>query len=145
MPQRQTSGLMIAIVLITYLLVGCGNTLPSTVTGTVTLDGDPLPDGSQTTGSVVFHPVEGGAAAYGTITSGGKYSMHTGDADGLQPGAYLVTVRVVEIEPPPPGGYNSPPAAKLLTPPRYQDRERTDLNANVLQGKNEIDLKLSSP
>ena len=132
------------IALLPSLLVGCGQSLPATVSGTVTLDGQSLPAGPRVTGSVMYFPTGGGAAAYGTVISGGKYTMQTGDIQGLQPGEYLVTVRVVDIDPPPPGGYYNAPASKLITPPRYKDRDQTDLKVQVLEGKNEIDLELVS-
>jgi hypothetical protein len=126
------------------MLAGCGKSLPATVKGTITLDDKPLREGPQIDGTVMFYPVSGGAAAYGSVTSGGKYAMNTGSTKGLEPGEYVVTVRVVEIEPPPPGGYNNAPAQKLITPARYEDRERTDLKAQVERGSNTIDLKLIS-
>lgn len=134
----------VAVILCPFLLAGCGQSLPATVTGTVTLDGHSLPEGPRTNGSVMFYPVGGGATAYGIVTSGGRYTLQTGDSKGLQSGEYLVTVRVVDIAPPPPGGYNAAPASKLITPSRYQDRGQTDLKVSVVQGKNEIDLNLSS-
>jgi hypothetical protein len=135
---------MIIIALFPYLLAGCGKSQPATVTGMVTLDGQSLPEGPQMTGTVMYFPVGGGAAAYGTVTSGGNYIMQTGGIQGLQPGEYLVTVQVIDIEPPPPGGYYNAPAAKPITPTRYQDREQSDLKVHVMQGKNKIDLKLTS-
>ncbi len=144
MEQIRASRSWLIIVLLPVLLVGCGKTLPATVTGIVTLDGQSLPEGPRVTGSVIFYPVSSGAASYGTVTSDGKYSMKTGGTQGLKPGEYRVTVRVVDIDPPPTGGYNNAPASKMLTPSRYQDRELTDLKVTVIQEKNEIDLKLSS-
>ncbi len=145
MPQTRSPKIVVVVALYSCLLAGCGQSLPATVTGTVTLDGQSLPEGPRVTGSVMYYPTGGGAAAYGTVTSGGSYAMQTGDAKGLQPGEYLVTVRVIDIDPPPPGGYNNPPASKPITPPRYNDREQSDLKVQVILGTNEIDLKLSSP
>ncbi|MEO2049518.1 MAG: hypothetical protein ABGX16_23415 [Pirellulales bacterium] len=135
---------MLVIAVFPYLLTGCGQSLPATVAGTITLDGQSLPEGPRVTGSVMYYPLGGGAAAYGTVTSGGTYTMQTGDTLGLQPGDYQVTVRVIDIDPPPLGGYNNPPASKPITPPRYQNREQAGLKVQVKQGKNEINLELSS-
>jgi hypothetical protein len=123
---------------------GCGSSLPATVTGTVTLDGEPLPAGETVTGTVVFYPASQGAAAYGTVGPGGRYAIRTGSTTGLQPGEYLVTVRVVEIAPAPPGGHLHAPPQRLLTPPRYNDRDRSDLRVDVQPGRNMIDLPLVS-
>jgi len=126
------------------LIAGCSGDLSATVTGNVTLDGQSLPEGPRTTGQIVFFPVAGGPAAYGTVTTGGSYVMQTGNAKSLLPGEYQVTVRVIDIDPPPPGGYNDPPNSKPLTPARYQDRNKTDLQVQVKKGVNQIDLDLSS-
>jgi hypothetical protein len=132
------------LVILVAMLPGCGSSLPASVDGTVTLDGRPLPEGPLIDGTVMFYPTSGGAAAYGSVTSGGKYVMNTGSTKGIEPGGYVVTVRVVEIDPPPPGGYNNAPGQRLITPPRYEDRDQTDLKAEVKAGKNTIDLKLVS-
>jgi len=144
MPQKLSLRPVVAFALFLVLLVGCGQSLPATVTGTVTLDGQSLPEGPRMTGSVMFYPIGGGAAAYGSVTSGGNYSMQTGDLKGLQPGEYVVTVRVVDIDPPPPGGYYNAPASKPITPPRYSNQKQSDLKVQVVLGANDIDLKLSS-
>lgn len=126
-----------------FSTIGCGDSLPATVTGTITLDGSPLPSREGVTGNVVFYPTGGGAAAVGQV-SGGKYSVTTGETRGLQPGDYKVTVRVVEIEPEPPGGYASAPPQKLLTPKVYSDKEKSDLTVTVEPGSNRLDLDLVS-
>ena len=123
---------------------GCEKTLPATVTGTVTLDGQPLPERDTVVGNVMFYPSGGGAAAFGDVTSGGAYKVTTGSTSGLQPGEYVVTVTVSEMEPEPPGGYQNAPGQKRLTPARYNDRDRTPLRFEVSEGPNEIDLPLES-
>ena len=123
---------------------GCGGSLPSTVVGTITLDGNPLPENANTSGSVFFYPAGGGAAAYGMITSGGKYSLQTGGTSGLQPGEYVVTVSLIEIPPEPPGGFQNAPNSQLISPSKYEDREKTDLKKIVTEGQNTIDLELTS-
>ena len=136
-------GLMLYGVLALWC-AGCQKKLPATIEGVIKIDGQPLAAGRTTTGEVMFHPTGGGAAAYGPITSGGKYSVSTGATKGLEPGDYKITVRVVEVEPEPPGGYRSPPAQKVISPPRYQDRDTSGLVEKVQPGKNTIDLDLTS-
>ena len=123
---------------------GCGGALPATVSGTITIAGNPLPEGEHIAGEVMFYPVAGGAAAYGNVSSGGAYEITTGGTKGLEPGEYVVTVRVVQMPPPPPGGYQNAPPQKLVSPPRYQNRDSSDLKFKVTPGKNTIDLNLES-
>ena len=135
-----------ALIVFTFTLAatGCEQTLPATVTGTITIDGKSLPEGENITGTVMFYPTAGGAAAFGDVTSGGAYRVTTGSTTGLEPGEYKVTVSVVEMDPPPPGGYQNAPGQKLITPARYDDRDRTDITVEVTAGKNLIDLPLES-
>jgi hypothetical protein len=69
-------------------LTGCGSRLPS-VTGTVTMDGQPL-DGAV----ILFSPEgQGGQVATGVADSSGKFQMGTyKPGDGVMPGKYKVTV-----------------------------------------------------
>lgn len=73
------------------LLVGCGGVSTTKVTGTVTLDGKPLPDAT-----VTFFPVEGGTGvtAAGITDASGNYSIKTigENQDGAVAGSYLVGV-----------------------------------------------------
>ena len=134
------------LLLLVPLLTGCGSSSPATVSGTVTLDGEPLPQTERRTGSIMFFPTGGGAAPYGMVADDGTYSMQTGGSQGLEVGEYVVTVRVVDIDPPPPGQteYQDPPESTLLTPRRYVDSESTDLKVNVEPGNNTIDLELTT-
>ena len=126
------------------VFVGCQKKLPATIEGTVMLDGRALPEAATTTGEVMFYPTGGGAAAYAPILPGGKYAVSTGGSEGLATGEYKITVRVVEVEPEPPGGYISPPGQKVISPARYQDRDKSDLVRKVEPGKNTINLDLTS-
>ena len=123
---------------------GCQKSLPATVSGQVTIDGASLPEGANTTGEVMFYPSGGGAPAYGEFTSGGRYRAQTGTTSGLVPGSYKVTVRLVEIEPEPPGGYQNAPGQKIISPPRYNDIEKTDLEVTIQEGSNTLDLDLTT-
>ncbi len=67
------------------MLTGCGTSSESTVSGKVTLDGQPL-----STGTVTFHPVAGGPAAYGQIQADSSYRLKTGSAAGLLASSPLV-------------------------------------------------------
>jgi hypothetical protein len=70
-------------------LSGCGGSALPSVTGTVTLDGQPL-DGAQ----VVFGPDgPGGQVATAVTDSSGRFRMGTyKPEDGVRPGKYRVTI-----------------------------------------------------
>jgi hypothetical protein len=119
-------------------LAGCGSEYDATLTGAVTLDGKPVPQGT-----VTWTPVDAGSSAYATIDSDGSYEVRTGREVGLKPGEYFVTVaanesaaRTVEGGPPPPG--------KLIVPIWYRFKDRSGLKFTVEPGGNQIDLQLSS-
>lgn len=121
-------------------LSGCGGVYDSTVSGVVTLDGNPVPRGT-----VTFHPTEAGPSSYARIEEDGTYSVQTGRERGLPPGEYQVTV--IANEPPPvlqtaAGG--PPPSGKPITPPWYRSKQTSGLRYTVENGSNEIDLELSS-
>lgn len=119
-------------------LLGCRGEDVAQVTGTVRLDGQPVP-GAQ----VTFHPVAEGRPAYGTAATEGIYRLRVGDIAGALPGEYRVTVIRHGAPPPtPPGGMPSP--GPLLTPAVYSSVERTPLTFRVALGENTIDLDLTS-
>lgn len=124
--------------------VGCENSLPATVSGTITIDGQPLSQRENIGGEVMLFPSGGGAVAYATLNSDGQYAVQTGATKGMEPGSYNVTVRVVEIEPEPPGGYQRDPKQTLVSSLSYQDHENSGLTADIKRGKNTIDFDLTS-
>ena len=127
---------------IALLAAGCSGPNAASVTGSVTLDGQPL-----TTGDVSFHPDggNGGAPAYGKIDSGGNYSLSTGTDVGLAPGKYVAVV-VATKEPPQlydKTGAEIPPIP--ITPGKYGSTNTSDLRIEVKAGKNTVPLALQSP
>ena len=78
-----TAGMLLA-------LTGCGPSGPdiSSVTGTVTMDGKPLPNAS-----VVFQPEKGRPS--GALTNeNGEFELNfSGGRKGAQPGRYIVAIR----------------------------------------------------
>jgi hypothetical protein len=121
-------------------LAGCGGVYDSSVSGMVTLDGNPVPRGT-----VSFHPASPGPAGYARIDSDGSYFVRTGREDGLPHGDYQVTV--IASEPPAvsqSANGGPPPAGKPITPPWYRATETSGLKFTVQPGKNEINLELKS-
>lgn len=108
-----------------------------TVTGKVTLDGQPL-----TMGLVNFYPVEGGSSALGPITKDGTYKMQIGNDVSLPVGEYLVTVEATESAPVEAGAPKPPRPGRRITPDKYAKKETTDLRVTVKAGSNTIPLEL---
>jgi hypothetical protein len=121
-------------------VAGCDGAYDATASGIVTLDGNIVPRGT-----VAFHPVAGGPAAYARIEKNGGYVVRTGREVGLPPGEYFVTVAANEAPtvaqtaqggPPPPG--------KPITPAWYASRNSSGLKVVVESGDNELNLELNS-
>lgn len=140
--------------------LGCGSDRPTiaVVTGTVTMDGSPVP-----TGEIRFIPL-GGRMAMGEIVDG-KYSLGTfAQNDGALLGSHVVTITAMKIGrakggPPEPGPDASPEEIKAwndtlegasvvnvkwLVPERYSDHTTSGLTAEVEQGTNQIDFPLTT-
>ncbi len=117
---------------------GCGGEYRSSVTGTVKLGGEPL-----RRGTVTFHPLEKGAAAYGLVDSDGRFTLGTGREQGLAPGEYIATVVATEASPAESGG-GTPPIGKLITPARYGDKSTSGLRYTVKPGKNDFEVSLEA-
>jgi hypothetical protein len=122
------------LVFAAFGLIGCGGSGDGLVpvTGTVTVDGQPG-DGA----AVAFVPKDGTPGNGGTALAdaSGKYEITTPQGKkGLAPGAYKVTVsyrRNPDGSAPDP---NTPPIeAKAVEwlPPKFSDRDKTELSATV--------------
>jgi hypothetical protein len=73
---------------------GCQSKNPlnrKAVSGTVTVDGKPVPNGS-----INFEPLQSGGVGSGAVISGGSYRIS--EEDGLPPGKYRVTIVGIEGE-----------------------------------------------
>lgn len=151
--------LLIAIVCVslgTAFTTGCGGMSAPTVTGTVTMDGQPLPNAQ-----VTFTPTAGGQTAIGKTNSSGKYELYRRDERGTPAGSYEVRVTTIQE----PGTATSSdiasdsedylsqvagdssrgstkPSTKETIPARYNTQ--TTLSFDVEGGTNQIDLELTS-
>lgn len=126
--------------LLIFVLTGCGGTYDSTVSGIVTLDGEPLGRGR-----VTFYPTTPGPPCIGTINGQGRYEISTGLEEGLPSGEYTITV-VANAPPEQSEGERGgpPPAGKLLTPAWYKTKQHSGLKKSIQPGANEIELALTS-
>lgn len=126
----------IAVLFLTAGAIGCGG-LPASVSGVVTVDGQPV-----NKGKVTFIPVGQGQMAIGAIGDDGAYEVMTGREEGLGVGEYKVSVVAREMQVSEDGG--PPMQGDYIVPKRYGLAETSGLQYTVESGHNEIDLELSS-
>ncbi len=105
------------------VLAGCGNSLESTVTGTLTYGGKPVPFAE-----MVFHPMEGGPLPYGVSMEDGSYEIMSATTTGLKAGNYIVVVQS--------------PSPEVSVPKTYGSVATSNLKYEVKPGKNVIDIAL---
>jgi hypothetical protein len=127
--------------------VGCGG--PSdglAVTGTVTLDGRPLPDAV-----VTFYPegATGGLGGSGTTGPDGTYALTSArGGTGIAAGEYKVIVsRPLRPDGSPPDPHTPPieSDARETLPPIYSDRDASELKATVSKDAKVHDFALQAP
>jgi hypothetical protein len=112
---------------------GCGG--PVTVTGRVTLDGQPVENAQ-----VFFRPLDGGPGAGAVTDAEGRFRLEGTKADGLLPGEYKVTVSKKAYPPgmkvPGPNEMSFALSAKMIEvlPKRYTVPDRTPLRVTVPTG-----------
>jgi hypothetical protein len=123
-------------------LAGCGDGLAD-VSGTVTLDGQPLRGGSGVRVTVFFQPVSGSSSgAVGIVDGNGRYQLSTGAKEGVVPGEYVVTCSATKIIPSKvPGGAAS---GRRLTDPKYANAKTSGLQFTIESGDNEFNIPLES-
>lgn len=127
---------------ITFLGCGTGESV-TPVTGTVTVDGQPL-DGA----SISFLPEAGTKAGVGGSAksdSSGKYSVKTAKgSDGLPPGKYTITVTKSELKDPSLAEGGGVTEADLIhyVPKKYNSPETSGLSTTVDTSPHTFDIKL---
>ncbi len=128
------------LIVIAVGIVGCdrGPQLPpmQRVTGTVKIDGAPLPRGE-----IQFEPSSTkGASAVGTIDANGQYELITAGVKGAIIGSHIVTVSARAV---PRDETDTFP--KSLIPEKYSQPLESGLKKEVTSGAaNVIDIELSS-
>lgn len=129
------------------LLAGCSGPPDDqpdlgSVSGTVTLDGEPLAEAT-----ISFQPQGSGRPSYAVTDSEGYYEMqYTGDAGGAKIGKHLVSISTYqEGDPgaPDPEGQETRPER---VPARYNINaaDNEEMTVEVTAGSNTIDFSLSS-
>jgi hypothetical protein len=130
-----------SLVVLLSAVVGCGDRL-ATVTGTVTLDGQPLRRGPELVGTVQFVPENGGVTATAYLDENGQYTLTSGSRQGTQPGRYLIAVSATKIIPADTEGGAA--SGRPATPRRYADPMESGFAVEVVPGRNTFDFPLSS-
>jgi len=128
------TNLLVLLTSFAIICSGCSDGR-SSVSGTVTLDGQPLTKTDQRTVTIMFTPESGGAAASALVDESGSFTLYTGAKAGLDPGKYVVTLAAVEA---------STTGKRLVAPERYSDPTQSDLRAEVVPGSNEFDFDLTA-
>jgi hypothetical protein len=101
-------------------VVGCGGKKLIPITGTVTLDGQPVDEAV-----IVFVPeTQPGDTSTGRSQSDGTFSLRTGKADGAVPGAYKVVINKYDTSPTAKG-------KKSVLPRIYASAKTTPLQCTV--------------
>lgn len=137
----RSSALAAAFVLLS--ISGCGNGL-ATVTGQVTMNGEPIIGGDNVRATVYLFPEGGtGAPAVGLLNKEGRYKVSTGSQPGVFPGSYVVTISASELIPSRIEGEAG--GGRAITPRRYADPSTSGLRVEVGDGSNEFDFDLVGP
>jgi len=137
------------VLMIAICSIGCGGVSIKPFdnivrcSGTVTLDGKPLPSGS-----VAFVPIDVavGQPAVGTINSGKFEMVTTVSSPGVIAGKYQVCVQAFDpmqtIETAEPG--QAPIAPRSLIPKKYTDVSTSGWTVDVAPGMDPLHLELTS-
>lgn len=104
------------------------------VEGTVTMDGQPLTEG----GVSFYHPETGGSGGAG-LDASGKFKFESPVAVGT----YQVSFQPPEPPPPDDVASGQLPSANDTFPDAYQDESRSGIVAEVKQGPNSFEFKLT--
>lgn len=119
---------------------GCSgeNTAESSVTGTVTMDGQPLSNAM-----VIFHPtIQDGEISSGTTDDQGRYTAMNRLGPGAAAGSYKVTVSKlvpkegVELAEGMTAAMLDPEQVQEVVPAEYVDPAKTQLTAEIKPGEN---------
>lgn len=130
--------ILLASCLVLLPAAGCGPGGPElgTVSGTVTLDGKPLPNAR-----LEFQPLAKGSPSYGTTDENGRYELVYGiDRPGAMVGKHEVRISTARE-------YREDDEGPLIVveeflPPKYN--EQTELTREVKSGSQEINFPLKS-
>ncbi len=119
------------------LVSGCGDSRPplAPITGTVTIDGQPLEQGT-----ITFLP-DSGRSAHGRIEAGAIRDVTTWEGgDGVQLGPVQVVIQSITN----PDTIEADVEHRWLIPRRYGDPQRSGLTLTITPGMPPVELELIS-
>jgi hypothetical protein len=118
------------VVLAAVLVSGCGQSSPLIpVTGSVTLDGEPLPKAH-----VLFRP-QNGRPSFAVTDANGKYALqYTSQSMGAVPGKHVVCVTTADDE-------EGDTAAKEILPSRYNSKSTLSVTVDATHRTHDFDLQ----
>lgn len=130
------------MLVLALMIAGCGGEDDGRrpVSGTVTLDGSPLPSGT-----VGLLDAEGNPGGVGMINDGEFSITQSSNISGTMPGTYQVSVESWEQEPGEVLADGSMAEGKLATPEKYRNPQTSGLTIEVPEGGvSGIQLELTS-
>ncbi len=137
-----TRGILVVVGMI--FLAGCGSPLP-TLTGKVTVGGEPPPAVDDFFGQIALQLEEGGPITISPIDADGSYSIMTGGQSGLKAGKYKVAVSGMVGVPRELLPGQTDDGTRKWVPVEYADFATSGLTYEVQPGKNEWDLDIPAP
>jgi hypothetical protein len=130
----QKRRLQLALLLLTAFMAGCGG--PESLSGTVTLDGEPLPEAA-----VAFFPQGSNAeSVVGMTDKDGRFVITPAAGRTITYGKYKVIV--TKRAEPTPAQIEAFIAPDELIPAKYSDLSKTELEVEVSSSAN-VDLRLT--
>ena len=131
---------VMATIFVAASLPGCGSSLAK-VSGTVTVDGQPLRGGNDVRVTIQFEPASGsGPMGFGHADENGVYTVSTGSKSGLPPGEYFVACSAVQLIPA--KDPSMAPGGRRLTDMKYASARTSGLKLTVQPGSNQFDIPL---
>ncbi len=131
---RTVPGVLVALL----LLPGCESPDPTTVHGTVTLDGAPVPEGR-----IVFSSPLAGTHVVARLGAEGEYAVRTANGPGLPPGGYRVWLSPPPVDAPMGPGFAPPkPSEPAGIPKKYRHADTSGLYVMVEDGDNQFDVHM---
>jgi hypothetical protein len=133
--KHSSLGGLAGLLFVLSLVTGCGQQGAelATVSGTVRMDGQPLPNVL-----VEFQPEEG-SPSYGTTNAEGYYFLkYSRSRDGARPGRHTVRIKATEVV----NDDGEVVQSEVKVPARYY--RKSELTAVVESGSNTLDFDLTS-
>lgn len=147
---KRQIGWSVPMMALLAMAFGCNGSAMVPVSGKVTFEGAPVPQGT-----ITFFPQAGGRPATGQIQSDGSYVLSSLEpGDGVPPGDYAVAIEARRVHGGAPvpasleeeiagvGAGGAPARIEWLVPIEYSSAQSSGLTATVTPGESQIDFAL---